>query len=108
MLGVKEKGEEGGRGVARCHRCLPFVCTALADGAPARPPPPAADPETEPAPALAPELNRGFLDAAAPSAEGARGPSFVIILAWISSSFAALTFFGQKSVTNLPRTSVNR
>ena len=81
------RGEKG----APCHRYFPFVCDELdvdgADGAPPR--------------LLAPALSRGFLDADVPSADGARGPSFVIIFAWISSSFAALTFLGQNSVTNL-------
>lgn len=50
----------------------------------------------------APELSRGFFDTLGPSLDDARGaPSFITILAWISSSFPAFTFFGQNSVTNL-------
>ena len=77
---------------ATCQRYFPFVCDELVDadvidGAPPR--------------AVAPVLSRGFFAAEVPSADGARGPSFVIIFAWISSSFPALTFLGQNSVTNL-------
>ena len=67
------------------HRYLPLTCDELdgRDGAPV-------------------ELSRGFFAALTRSDEPARGAlSFMTILAWISSSLDAFTFFGQKSVTNL-------
>jgi hypothetical protein len=45
-------------------------------------------------------LGRGFLLVTSEDARGAPW-SFITIFAWISSSFDALTFFGQKSVTKL-------
>ena len=50
----------------------------------------------------APALSLGFFAAEVPSLEEALGaPSFMTIFAWISSSFPAFTFLGQKSVTKL-------
>jgi hypothetical protein len=46
-------------------------------------------------------LGRGFLPLASEDGRGAPW-SFITIFAWISSSFEALTFFGQNSVTKLP------
>lgn len=69
--------------------------------------------EVEPRPAAVLEvalvLSLGFFGALGPSL-GARGAllSFITIFAWISSSFAALTFLGQKSVTNLGMNKVFR
>ena len=44
----------------------------------------------------APALSRGFFRFESPA-------SFMTILAWISSSLLAFTFFGQKRVTNLAK-----
>jgi hypothetical protein len=46
------------------------------------------------------ELKRGFLGTFASP------PSLITIFAWISSSFAAFTFFGQNNVTNLRQSNV--
>lgn len=78
-----------------CHRYFPFVCDEVVDadgreGAPLR--------------LAAPVLSRGFFAADVASLDDARGAlSFMTIFAWISSSFPALTFFGQNRVTNLIR-----
>lgn len=78
-----------------CHRYFPFVCEEVVDadgreGAPLR--------------LAAPVLSRGFFAAEVASLDDARGAlSFMTIFAWISSSFPALTFFGQNRVTNLER-----
>ena len=46
-------------------------------------------------------VGRGFL-LELPTSDGGRGAaSFITILAWISSSFVALTFLGQNNVTKL-------
>jgi len=46
-------------------------------------------------------VGRGFLLELAASDDGRGAASFITIFAWISSSFEALTFLGQNSVTNL-------
>jgi hypothetical protein len=48
------------------------------------------------------ELNRGFFWTLASPA------SLITIFAWISSSFPALTFFGQNNVTNLQKHNVKK
>ena len=84
---------EGGR-EGRRHRYLPFVCDELVD---------ADGREGAPLPRLvAPVLSLGFFAAeVVASADDARGASLLTIFAWISSSFPALTFLGQNSVTKL-------
>ena len=83
----------------RCHRYLPLVCEEVvdADGS--------ADPfrlmDMAGAEVLA--LRRGFFGALDSLGVEREAPSFTTILAWISSNFAALTFFGQNRVTNLWR-----
>ena len=81
----------------RCHRNLPFVY--VDDDGPLLPLPGPAPPPGA--------LSRGFFVAlTVTSVDPALGPfelSFITIFACISSSFAAFTFFGQNSVTNLQR-----
>jgi hypothetical protein len=67
---------------------LPLVLTEAVVGA-----------EDEPL-LLTPTLSRGFLDALL-SVWVLGAASFMTIFAWISSSLLALTFLGQKRVTNL-------
>lgn len=77
-----------------CHRYFPFVWDELVD----------ADGSEDVVRAGTddPVLTRGFFCVAVASLDDARGAaSFITIFACISSSFEALTFFGQNSVTNL-------
>ena len=90
----QESRRTEGQREGRRHRYLPFVCDELVD---------ADGREGAPLPRLvAPVLSLGFFAAeVVASADDARGASLLTIFAWISSSFPALTFLGQNSVTKL-------